>query len=316
MIAAVSTISHAIVLTAGLGTRLQPLTQVRAKPAIPVAGEPMARRIIRWLVDGGAPNVTLNLHHLPHTLTAIIGDGTDLGACVRYSWEQPEVLGSAGGPRQALDIVGADTFFVINGDTLTDANLHDVADAHARSGALVTLALVPNIEPLRYGGVSVGPEGAVQGFVPRGPSAAGSFHFIGVQAVHREAFAGVRPGRPARSIGGSYDALLADRPGSIHAFVTDARFWDIGTVTDYWKTSAAWNRFAPLDHGDRVRISPSAHVLRSLLWTDIEIGERATLEECIVTDGVRVPAGATYRQAILLRTTSGDVAATPFKADS
>ena len=310
-----SPLSHALVLTAGLGTRLHPLTEVRAKPAIPLAGEPMARRIIRWLIDGGVRDVTLNLHHLPQTLTAIVGDGSDLGACVRYSWEYPEVLGSAGGPRQALDIVGADTFFVINGDTLTDVSLHDMADAHARSGALVTLALVPNIEPLRYGGVRVAPDGAVQGFVPRGPSATGSFHFIGVQAAHRDAFAAVDRGRPAPSIGGAYDVLIADRPGSIHGFVTDARFWDIGTVTDYWKTSVAFDHWDGRHDGEGVHMAPSASVIRSILWDDIDVGDGAMLDECIVTDGVRVPAGATYRHAILRRTAQGEMVTTPFEVD-
>ena len=100
-----------MVLAAGLGTRLRPLTEVRAKPALPVAGEPIIRRILRRLVAHGIVNVTVNLHHLPETVTAVVGDGGDLGARVRYSWEQPTILGSAGGPRQALDILGVETFF-------------------------------------------------------------------------------------------------------------------------------------------------------------------------------------------------------------
>src|SRR5688500_5937251 len=110
---------RALVLTAGLGTRLQPLTLVRAKPAIPVAGEPLVRRLVRWLAAHGVTDVVLNLHHLPATLTAVVGDGSDLGSLVRYSWEQPQVLGSAGGPRQALPILGADAFLIANGDTLS-----------------------------------------------------------------------------------------------------------------------------------------------------------------------------------------------------
>ena len=77
-------IDHALVLTAGLGTRLRPLTDVRAKPAIPVAGEPMIRRILAWLVSQGIDDLVLNLHHRPETLTARVGDGRDLGARVRY----------------------------------------------------------------------------------------------------------------------------------------------------------------------------------------------------------------------------------------
>src|ERR1700731_1987366 len=90
---------HALVLTAGLGTRLRPLTDVRAKPAMPVAGEPLVRRIMQWLASHGVAHPVLNLPHRPETLTSIVGDGRDLGVRVRYSWEQPSILGSAGGPR-------------------------------------------------------------------------------------------------------------------------------------------------------------------------------------------------------------------------
>src|SRR5690242_17844140 len=122
---------------------------------MPVAGEPLVRRIIAWLAANGVTELVVNLHHRPETLTAVVGDGSDLGARVRYSWEQPRVLGSAGGPRQALAIVGAETFLLINGDTLTDVDPAAVVDAHINAGAQVTLALVPNREHERYGGVTV-----------------------------------------------------------------------------------------------------------------------------------------------------------------
>ena len=129
--------SQALVLTAGLGTRLRPLTYVRAKPAIPVAGEPLIRRIIAWLAGRGIRDLVLNLHHLPETLTAVVGDGADLDARVRYSWEQPVVLGSAGGPHLALPLIAAYTFFIVNGDTITDVDPRSVFRSHAASGARV-----------------------------------------------------------------------------------------------------------------------------------------------------------------------------------
>ena len=95
---------RALVLAAGLGTRLQPLTLARAKAAAPVDGEPLARRTIRWLVGHGVRDLVLNLHHKPESIAAVVGDGADLGARVRYSWESP-VLGSAGGPRHALPLL-------------------------------------------------------------------------------------------------------------------------------------------------------------------------------------------------------------------
>jgi NDP-sugar pyrophosphorylase family protein len=311
----VSTVSHALVLTAGLGTRLRPLTDVRAKPALPVAGRPLIGRILAGLVSHGVTDVTLNLHHLPHTLTAVVGDGSDLGARVRYSWEQPTILGSAGGPRQALDIVSADTFFLINGDTLSDVDLRDVAGAHQASEAMVTLALVPNTRYLHYGGVQLASDGAVTGFVGRGPAALGSFHLFGVQVVQRQVFAGIPPGQAAQSIGGVYDRLIANRPGSIRGLVTSARYWDIGTVSDYWRTSRGFLREDETSLGSAVRLAPSSAVARTIIWDDVEIGAHALLDECIVTDGVRVPEGARHRRMILVRGADGAVSATPFIAE-
>jgi NDP-sugar pyrophosphorylase family protein len=271
---------------------------VRAKPAIPVAGEPMIRRIVRWLVAHGVADLVLNLHHLPETLTAVVGDGSDLSARVRYSWEQPRVLGSAGGPRLALPLVTdrtTDTFYIINGDTLTDLDPGAVAAAHAASEALVTLALVPNREFDRYGGVVLDAAGAVTGFVGRGPSAKGSYHFIGVQMAHASVFAPLAPGEPAQSIGGVYDALIKTKPGSVRGFVCDAHFLDVGTTEDYWRTSryfAEREGHAGSTIGLHSHLDPSARVIDSILWDDVEVGADAMIEQCIVTDGVSIPARA------------------------
>ena len=130
---------------------------------MPVGGEPLIRRIVRWLTANGVTDLVVNLHHRPETLTAALGDGSDLDARVRYSWEQPRVLGSAGGPRKALALLDADLFFLVNGDTIAEVDLATMAEAHMRSGALVTMAVVPNREYLRYGGVHVDEQAAHQG---------------------------------------------------------------------------------------------------------------------------------------------------------
>jgi NDP-sugar pyrophosphorylase family protein len=295
-------IAHALLLTAGLGTRLRPLTSVRAKPAVPVAGEPIVRRIIRWLARQHVADLVLNLHHLPQTLSALVGDGSDLGVRVRYSWEQPEVLGSAGGPRHALSIIDSDTFFLVNGDTMTDLALEPLADAHQKSGALVTMALVPNREPNRYGGVTLTPDGSFSGFVSRGEGALGSYHFIGVQAVHAAAFGAMPDGR-VTNIHSVYHALAEANPGCVRGHLCDAAFWDIGTPADYWETNAAFLGSEPPEraYGRRARIDPTSTITGSILWDDVEVEGRAVVEDCIVTDGVIVPAGSTYRRAILLR---------------
>jgi NDP-sugar pyrophosphorylase family protein len=305
------------VLTAGLGTRLRPLTDVRAKPAIPVAGIPMVRRIIAWLASHGVTDCVLNLHYRPETIAALVGDGGDLGVRVRYSWEQPKVLGSAGGPRLALPILGAETLLIVNGDTLTDLDLGALVRAHEESGALVTLALVPNREFTRYGGVVLDDAGAVTGFVPRGPSANGTGHYVGVQVAHASVFDEVRPGDAVNSIGGIYDRLIAARPGAVRGFMCDAPFWDVGTVTDYWNTSQAFasNDAAAPAAAHAPRIDASARVTRSIMWDDVTVDAGAVLDECIVADGVHIPRGASYRHAAIVAGADGEPLASPFETE-
>ena len=214
----------ALVLAAGLGTRLRPLTADRAKPALPVAGPTLIERILEGLSLQGIRDVLLNLHYRPETITGVVGDGSALGLRVRYSWEVP-LLGSGGGPRRAFSLVADDRLWLVNGDTLTDVHLSAMAAEHASSDALVTMAVIPNPAPERYGGVVVTPHGAVTAFVPRG-WAGPTWHFVGVQIAERDAFASLADGVPADSVGPLYRTLIATRPGAVRAFRSEARFVD------------------------------------------------------------------------------------------
>jgi NDP-sugar pyrophosphorylase family protein len=304
----------ALVLTAGLATRLRPLSYVRAKAALPLAGVPLVRRILRLLSSAGVTDAVLNLHHLPHTLTTLVGDGSDLGLRVRYSWESP-VLGSAGGPARALPLLaglgaqgsGPRTFLIVNGDTLTDLDLGTLIDDHRRSGALVTMAVIPNAEPEKYGGVAVAADGAVTAFVKRG-SREPSFHFVGVQAAEPGAFETVPRGTPYE-VGTLYSSLFVSRPGAIRAFRTQAEFLDIGTPADYLSASLRLSEREQPDatFRDCPGVSATARIERSVLWDDVVVEDGAMLRECVVTDGVRVPADTSWH-GVTLRAATGELA--------
>jgi len=299
---------RALVLAAGLGTRLQPLTRARAKAAAPVDGEPLVRRTIRWLAGHGIRDLVVNLHHKPETIAAAVGDGADLGVRVRYSWES-RVLGSAGGPRHALPLLidsGTEgrTFVLVNGDTLTDVDLPAMIAAHRRSGALVTMALIPNPRPDKYGGVLLDADHAVTGFTKRGHLEPG-FHFIGPQVVDAEAFQPLPDGVPAESVLGIYPALMANRPGSVRGFVSRAAFQDIGTPADLLQTSldlaAADGRDGAPRWGRNPQVAASARVVRSVLWDDVTVGAGAVITECVVADGVQIPDGAVLTRCAIVR---------------
>jgi NDP-sugar pyrophosphorylase family protein len=310
---------RALVLAAGLGTRLRPLTLARAKAAAPVDGEALARRTIRWLVGHGVHELVLNLHHKPESITAAVGDGSDLDARVRYSWESP-ILGSAGGPRHALPLLldglntGASrTFVLVNGDTLTDVDLPAMVAQHRRTGALVTMAVIPNPRPDKYGGVLLDADHAVTGFTRRRPAGRppapsevdGSFHFIGPQVVEADAFMLLEDGVRAESVLGIYPALMASRPGSVRGFVSDAAFQDIGTPADLLQTSldlaAADGRADRPRWGRHVHVAASARVTRSVLWDEVTVGAGAVVTECVVADGVRIPDGAVMTRCAIAR---------------
>jgi mannose-1-phosphate guanylyltransferase len=298
----------ALVLTAGLATRLRPLSLVRAKAALPVAGQPLVHRILRWLAAAGVTDAVLNLHHLPHTLTGIVGDGAALGVRVRYSWELP-VLGSGGGPRRALPILGAPAVLIVNGDTLTNVAVSALVSAHERSDALATLAVVPNTEPDKYGGVLVDDDGAVRGFTKRG-SGEPSYHFVGLQVASAAAFSAVPDGVPTESFREVYPALMAQRPGAVRAYITAAEFFDIGTPSDYLQTSlllAGRERSEGQLIGARARIDRTARIASSVLWDDVEVGAGTLVRECVVTDGARVP-GDTSWIGMTLRAADGELA--------
>jgi NDP-sugar pyrophosphorylase family protein len=296
---------RALILAAGLGTRLRPLTSVRAKAAVPVNGIPLVRRVMSWLVSEGVTDQVINLHHRPASIAASVGDGVDLGARVRYSWENP-VLGSAGGPRHALPLLtdrinpGDDAFVIVNGDTLTDLRLPALMDRHLGSGARVTMALIPNPRPEFYGGVRVD-DGWITGFTRPGTGET-SYHFIGVQAAHPSAFSELEDGVPAESVNWLYPRLIRETPRSVAACIVGAPFSDIGTPADYLQASL---RLAA-DEGDRLvsragtDIHPSATLNRTAVWDDVQIGAGTVLNDCIVCDGVRVSAGSRYERCALV----------------
>jgi NDP-sugar pyrophosphorylase family protein len=289
------------VLTAGVGTRLQPLSYIRAKPAVPIAGQPLVTRILRWLAGQDVRELVLNLHHLPETITRYVGDGAEFGARVRYSWEFP-ILGSAGGPRKALPLLPADDFFLVNGDTLTDVDLDALAKSHRETGALVTMAVLGDKALVqRYGGVVTDARGIVYGFVPRGPSAVG-YHFVGVQMVHPSVFANLPLNEPAETTRGVYRQLIAERPGSVRAFLASGDFWDVGTPSDYLAAALA---IGAREHYRQVgvssRVDPTAQLVDSVIWDNVDVGAGARLERCVVADGVKIPPGAQFNNCAVIQ---------------
>jgi len=147
----------AMVLAAGLGTRLRPLTFELPKPMVPVLDRPVMAHIVDLLDRHGYTDVIANLHYFPETIREYFGDR------LVYR-EEPELLGTAGGVRNCADFLDGDTFLIISGDALTDIDLDAFVARHKQAGGIGTLA-VKRVENTReFGVVLHDADGRITGF--------------------------------------------------------------------------------------------------------------------------------------------------------
>jgi mannose-1-phosphate guanylyltransferase/mannose-1-phosphate guanylyltransferase/phosphomannomutase len=152
-----------MLLAAGLGTRLRPLTYELPKPMVPILGRPVMEHILRLMARHGFDDVVANLHYFPDLIRNRFGDGSGYGVRLAYSFE-PELLGTAGGVRNVRDHFGDETFLIISGDALTDIDLTALWQTHKEQGGIATLALKRVDDTSQFGVVIVGDDGRIQGF--------------------------------------------------------------------------------------------------------------------------------------------------------
>src|ERR1043165_719439 len=153
---------RAMILAAGYGTRLWPLTEDRTKPAIPIMGRPLVGYVAEYLGQYGFQDVVVNLHHQPHSVRAALGDGSRFGVRLEYI-EEPVILGTSGALDNARHLLEGDTFVVINDKIITDIDLGEALATHRRTNALATLVLRPNPLRERFSTVLTS-DGLIKGF--------------------------------------------------------------------------------------------------------------------------------------------------------
>ncbi len=152
-----------MILAAGLGTRLLPLTEEISKPMVPIVNRPVMEHIVDLLVNHGFREIYVNLHYHSDVITRHFEDGRRWGLSITYSYEE-ELLGTAGGVKKLGQQLGDDSFLVISGDALTDLNLTKLAEFHMGHGGIATLVLTPVDDPSKYGVVITDENGLIEGF--------------------------------------------------------------------------------------------------------------------------------------------------------
>lgn len=232
----------AIILAAGLGTRLRPITDHLPKPLLPVAGRPLIAYNLLLLKRYGITQVIITLHHQARKMIQGLGNGAGFGLNLTYSRE-PEILGTGGGIRKAAQRLTQGSFLVLNGDILVDVNLDRVVEFHHRKRAIATMVLREDRDPEAWGAVEIDGQGRVRQLLgkldPCGERLT-PLMFTGVQVFQTRVLDYI-PRRGYSSIIDAYVAML--RNGErVFGYVMCGYWSDLGTRERYREAVAGLRR--------------------------------------------------------------------------
>lgn len=303
-------IAAAMVLAAGHGERMQPLSRVLPKPALPLLDQPVVASALRLASSVGADRLVVNTHHLAEAMERAL-DEVHLDTELSVSRET-ELMDTAGGIALARDrgLLGErGPVLIINGDGWLNLDLDPLFERMSRSQDLVSLALLPHLDPLRWSRVILDPAGRVHCIRKPGQPEANEVPFLypGVMLVAREALdaLSVRPSAIHECL---WRPALADQ--RLGGVVVSGHWREIGTPADY--LAAVMGRLeggAPVVHPS-AEVHPSASVAGSYLGRGVRIGERAVVKESVIAEGAVVPERTRVLRSVLL----GDVALDPGRA--
>src|SRR3954452_8970682 len=241
---------RAMILAAGLGTRLRPLPYVMPKPVAPVLNRPILAWIADLISSHGFEQVITNLSYLPEQIREVLGDGSQFGLAVTYS-EEPEPLGTAGGVGKVRDFLAeTDSFLIISGDAPPDVDLAAMRSAHEANverGAIATMATKRVEDTTQFGVVITGDDGRIQGFQekPEPAEALSDLANCGIYMFRREIFDHFPPpdhrspagdeGQPPGFVDWAMDVFPSLLDGDIpfYAHEIDAYWNDIGSVGEF-----------------------------------------------------------------------------------
>jgi NDP-sugar pyrophosphorylase family protein len=283
----------AMILAAGFGTRLRPLTNKRAKALMPVANKPVIAGVIEYLKIYGITRIVVNAHHHSQQVVDYLDDGSPFGLEIEVRVE-PEILGTGGGIKNTSDFWDDDPFVVINSDILTDIDLTHAYEHHMKSGTLVTLVL-QDCEP--YNQIRVDSNQHIVGIAPeRQPDA---LAFTGIHIMNPELLSHI-PEKGYSNIIECYRNLI--RSGkSIGAYISEGHYWrDIGNIDSYMDAnkelaeesfsiapgcyidpSARLEEWAVV--GENSWLERNVEITRSILWEGVRVREGIKIVDSIVT---------------------------------
>lgn len=294
----------AMILAAGKGTRVRPITHTTPKPMIPILQKPVMEFLLELLREHGFDEIMVNVSHLSEEIENYFRDGQRFGVQIAYSFEGRieegeligEALGSAGGLKRIQDFQPFfdDTFVVLCGDALIDLDLSEAVRRHKQKGAMASLIArrVPMEEVSSYGVVVTDPEGRVLSFQekPAVAEAASDMINTGIYIFEPEVFDFIPSGEPF-DIGSDLFPRLVEAGAPFYALPMEFEWVDIGKVPDYWQAIRS------VLQGEVRQVQIPGKEVRPGVFTGLNVAanwDRITVQGPIYVGGMtRIEDGAT-----------------------
>jgi NDP-sugar pyrophosphorylase family protein len=294
---------RAIILSAGYGTRLWPLTEDRTKPAIPILGKPLVGYVAEYLTAYGFNEIVVNLHHRPESVRKALGDGSRFGVKLHYV-EEPQILGTSGALDNTREFFERDTFLVVNGKIITDIDLKAALETHRKANALATLVLLPNTRRERFSIVETEDRRVTRfGGMPD-PQADGPapLMFTGIHIMEPRILDYVPRGIFSDSVTHVYPQALANGE-VIAAHVAAGKWRELSTLKRYLDISLEMLVETGRSNsvGANCVISPTADMTETIAWDNVAVSSEASVNRCVLADNVTIPAGERIENSIVVR---------------
>ncbi|MGH2806442.1 MAG: sugar phosphate nucleotidyltransferase [Actinomycetota bacterium] len=301
----------ALILAGGYGTRLRPLTYTRPKHLLPIANRPHIEHVLELLQRHAIDEAVFLTSYLSGAFENTVAAAKARGFTMDVTHEE-EPLGTAGALKHAQDHVGDETFFVFNGDVLTDVDLDALAGFHRDRDAEATIFLTPVEDPSRFGVVPTDYGGRVQGFIEKPPPGEAPTNLInaGIYVMEPTVLDRIPKGEVWSSEHQLFPELVSDGAG-LYAIDISCYWLDIGTPASLLRAnldalSGAFKTDAvPTAGAETSVIAPNADVAESAKLTSAAVGDGAVIGEgaavtrSVLLPGVRVGAGAVVEDSVL-----------------
>lgn len=302
----------AMILAAGVGSRLDPLTRNLPKPMVPIVNKPVMEHIVELLARNGFSQIMVNLYYHGDQIEGYFGDGSRWGVNIQYSHED-RLWGDAGSVKRCEEFFD-DTFIVIGGDDLADIDLNRLVKQHKEHKALCTIALSLVDDPAEYGIVLINERGKITRFLekPKGEVIFSNMANTGVYVFEPEIFEMIPRGM-AYGFGNNVFPRLLEQKRRFYGYLTSSYWRDVGNLKQYQEThrdaleGKVNIKFAIPEVkkfvwiGENADIHPSAEIgYPVMIGNNCQIGENArVLENSVLGDGCVVEEKATVRDSIL-----------------